>query len=389
MILLGVAPCTAMVFVWSRLTHGHPLFTLSQVALNDAIMMVAFAPLVAFLLGLSAIIVPWDTLITSVVLYIVFPVIIAQWLRRSLLARGQDAFDRAMHRIQPWSSVTAKFEVGYADRAADTYEWAQDYYALLDTELINATPDSQRYINHPQLYQYYLANREQWKTKADFTWLPTDKWNLGLDLEWRNDDYDKSQLGLTRSEWYRSYATATFVPSATLSASIYAGYDNIKNDQGSRAFNGGPEKNAFEIYPPLPQASDPAQNWSIDGEDTSITVGTSLEWQVASDLRMSLGYQYVDTQGQQNFNTNDTGTVVAGDLPDVNTRLHQVEASGTWDVRDNLSLKLDYQFYSYKTDDWAWDNVQPNTIGKVLTFGQGNPNDDINYIGASVIYRWQ
>jgi hypothetical protein len=58
-------------------------------------------------------------------------------------------------------------------------------------------------------------------------------------------------------------------------------------------------------------------------------------------------------------------------------------------VRDNLSLKLDYQFYSYKTDDWAWDNVQPNTIGKVLTFGQGNPNDDINYIGASVIYRWQ
>jgi MtrB/PioB family decaheme-associated outer membrane protein len=293
------------------------------------------------------------------------------------------------YRIQPWSSVTAKLEVGYADRAADTYEWAQDYYALLDTELINATPDSQRYINHPQLYQYYLANREQWKTKADFTWLPTDKWNLGLDLEWRNDDYDKSQLGLTRSEWYRSYATATFVPSATLSASIYAGYDNIKNDQGSRAFNGGPEKNAFEIYPPLPQASDPAQNWSIDGEDTSITVGTSLEWQVASDLRMSLGYQYVDTQGQQNFNTNDIGTVVAGDLPDVNTRLHQVEASGTWDVRDNLSLKLDYQFYSYKTDDWAWDNVQPNTIGKVLTFGQGNPNDDINYIGASVIYRWQ
>ena len=179
------------------------------------------------------------------------------------------------------------------------------------------------------------------------------------------------------------------MPSATLSASIYAGYDNIKNDQGSRAFNGGPEKNAFEIYPPLPQASDPAQNWSIDGEDTSITVGTSLEWQVASDLRMSLGYQYVDTQGQQNFNTNDTGTVVAGDLPDVNTRLHQVEASGTWDVRDNLSLKLDYQYYSYKTDDWAWDNVQPNTIGKVLTFGQGNPNDDINYIGASVIYRWQ
>ncbi|MEY4727220.1 MAG: arsenical-resistance protein, partial [Pseudomonadota bacterium] len=78
LILLAAAPCTAMVFVWSRLTHGHPLFTLSQVALNDAIMVVAFAPLVAFLLGLSAIVVPWDTLITSVVLYIVIPVVLAQ-----------------------------------------------------------------------------------------------------------------------------------------------------------------------------------------------------------------------------------------------------------------------------------------------------------------------
>jgi ACR3 family arsenite transporter len=106
LILLAAAPCTAMVFVWSRLTGGDPLFTLSQVALNDSIMVVAFAPLVAFLLGLSAITVPWDTLLTSVVLYIVIPVILAQWLRRFLLVRGQSAFDAAMSRIGPWS-ITA------------------------------------------------------------------------------------------------------------------------------------------------------------------------------------------------------------------------------------------------------------------------------------------
>lgn len=106
LILLAAAPCTAMVFVWSRLTGGDPLFTLSQVALNDSIMVIAFAPLVAFLLGLSAITVPWDTLLTSVVLYIVIPVILAQWLRRSLLAKGQAVFDGAMARIGPWS-ITA------------------------------------------------------------------------------------------------------------------------------------------------------------------------------------------------------------------------------------------------------------------------------------------
>ncbi len=106
LILLAAAPCTAMVFVWSRLTGGHPLFTLSQVALNDAIMVFAFAPIVALLLGLSSITVPWDTLITSVVLYILIPVLLAQWWRKALLARGQGAFDAALARIGPWS-ITA------------------------------------------------------------------------------------------------------------------------------------------------------------------------------------------------------------------------------------------------------------------------------------------
>ncbi|HEX5373279.1 MAG TPA: ACR3 family arsenite efflux transporter [Aquabacterium sp.] len=103
LILLAAAPCTAMVFVWSRLTGGHPLFTLSQVALNDTIMVFAFAPIVALLLGLSAITVPWDTLLTSVLLYIVIPVILAQALRKVLLARGQAAFDAALAKIGPWS----------------------------------------------------------------------------------------------------------------------------------------------------------------------------------------------------------------------------------------------------------------------------------------------
>ena len=106
LILLAAAPCTAMVFVWSRLTGGDPVFTLSQVALNDSIMLVAFAPLVAFLLGLSAITVPWDTLLTSVALYILIPVALSQWLRRALLARGPGALDAALARITPWS-VTA------------------------------------------------------------------------------------------------------------------------------------------------------------------------------------------------------------------------------------------------------------------------------------------
>ncbi|SAL88169.1 arsenical-resistance protein [Caballeronia choica] len=103
LILLAAAPCTAMVFVWSQLCKGDPYFTLSQVALNDSIMIVAFAPLVALLLGMSAITVPWDTLIISVGLYIVIPVILAQLLRRMLLTRGDAHFRQAVARLGPYS----------------------------------------------------------------------------------------------------------------------------------------------------------------------------------------------------------------------------------------------------------------------------------------------
>ena len=104
LIILAAAPCTAMVFVWSNLTKGEPHFTLSQVALNDTIMVFAFAPIVGLLLGLSSISVPWGTLVLSVVLYIVVPVILAQILRRRLLLTGgQEALNRLLSRLQPLS----------------------------------------------------------------------------------------------------------------------------------------------------------------------------------------------------------------------------------------------------------------------------------------------
>jgi arsenite transporter len=106
LILLAAAPCTAMVFVWSNLSNGEPHFTLSQVALNDVIMVFAFAPIVGLLLGLSAITVPWETLLLSVVLYIVVPVIIAQIVRRSVIASGgAAALTRLLARLQPMSLV--------------------------------------------------------------------------------------------------------------------------------------------------------------------------------------------------------------------------------------------------------------------------------------------
>ena len=106
LILLAAAPCTAMVFVWSNLCEGEPHYTLSQVALNDVIMVFAFAPLVGLLLGVASITVPWDTLLLSVVLYIVIPVVVAQLLRARLVSTGGEAaLARVQARLGPVSLV--------------------------------------------------------------------------------------------------------------------------------------------------------------------------------------------------------------------------------------------------------------------------------------------
>jgi ACR3 family arsenite transporter len=103
LILLGAAPCTAMVFVWSNLCKGNANFTLTQVAINDLVMVFAFAPIVALLLGVSSIPVPWDTLLLSVLMYIVIPLAIAQFIRARLLRHGEAALQAMLARIGPLS----------------------------------------------------------------------------------------------------------------------------------------------------------------------------------------------------------------------------------------------------------------------------------------------
>jgi MtrB/PioB family decaheme-associated outer membrane protein len=288
------------------------------------------------------------------------------------------------YRIQPWTSFTAKLAAMYGNRNAGTYNWDQRYYALLDVNLINATPDNQRFINHPQLSQYHLSNRDRSELKADFTWQPANRWNLNLNLLWREDDYDKTELGLTDSEWQRLHLSASYAATDAITASIYGGYDAIESSQTGRSFRGGQEKNAFAIYPPLPQGSDPSRNWDLDAEDDSATLGANLNWKLSESWELAADYNFVDTTSSQALNS--IGLDVE-DLPDVETRLHHATASGTWHMSEAVSLRLDYQYYRYKSDDFIY-NGSMTSIDRVLTLGESNPNEQIHYVGASAFYRW-
>lgn len=295
----------------------------------------------------------------------------------------------ASFRIRPFTSLNLKLEGLYADRAADTYQWDQRYFALLDAELINATPDNQRFINHPEFSQYYLSNRERSEVRFDAAWLPALRWSLNLNLLWREDNFDKTNLGLLDGEWARAHFSASYAASESFSGTVYTGYDRYRSGQRSRAFRGGQEKNAFATYPPLPQASDRDRDWEIESTDASMTAGASLEWSPTPSLALALSYSFVDTVSEQSFRTYGAPDLQPGDLPDVDTRLHQLEASGTWHLREALSLRLDYQYFRYQSDDWAWQDLQADSLDTVLTFGERNPNETIHYMGLSVLYHWQ
>jgi hypothetical protein len=294
------------------------------------------------------------------------------------------------YRLPIRSNLNLRVEALYGDRDADEYVWDQSYYARLDAERINTTPDSQRYLNHPLLSQYHLATREQVETKLDLDWQPNAAWNLALNLLYRENDYDETALGLTDEEFSSASFTASWVVSDSLVLTGWTSLNEYESRQLGRAFRGGAEKNAFEVLPPLPQASDPARNWDTDVEDEVISLGVGAEWQVSDSMSLSATYSYMDTESDYDF-ANGGGDGLSSDpLPsDYENTMHHLILEGVWHYRENMSIGLNYQYWNYDSEDWAVNGVDENTIDKVLTLGVEPADEDLHYIGTSIIYRWQ
>ena len=294
------------------------------------------------------------------------------------------------YRIAILSNLSSRLEVLYAERAADTYHWDQSYYALLDSGLINRTPDSQRYITHPLLSQYHLSNRDRTDVRLDFDWQPGLAWNISTNLLWREDDYNETELGLSKEKVKRAALTASWLPNSRLTLTAYASYDDYEREQSNRAFRGGIEKNAFEIYPPLPQASDPSRDWGVDNEDEVITVGFGVEWQLRDNISLMADYSYVNTDSDYDFSNGGAADLSTEPLPaDDESEQHHLVLEGIYNLRENLSIKVNYQYWNYDSEDWAIHDLSANSIDKVLTLGEQEADEDLHYIGTSIIYRWQ
>ena len=294
------------------------------------------------------------------------------------------------YRLPILNNLNMRLEALYGDRNANIYEWDQSFYARLDVERINATPDSQRYLNHPLLSQYHLATREQVEAKVDLDWQPNSAWNLMLNLLYRENDYDESELGLTDEEFNSASFTASWMVNSSLVLTAWTSYNDYESEQTGRAFRGGAEKNAFEIFPPLPQASDPARNWDVDVEDEALTIGLGAEWRVSDEIELRADYSYMDTESDYSFANGGAADLSDEPLPsDYENEMHHLVLEGLWHYRENLSFAINYQYWNYDSEDWAIQGVEPNSISKVLTLGVEPADEDLHFIGTSIIYRWQ
>ena len=294
------------------------------------------------------------------------------------------------YRLPIGGGLNMRLEAKYDDRNADRYVWNQSYFARLDSDRINATPDGQRYLNHPLLSQYHIATREQWEGKLDFDWQIGSDWNLALNMLYRENDYDETELGLTDEELNSISFTASWMASDAVVVTAWASGSEYESQQTGRAFRGGAEKNAFEIFPPLPQASDPSRDWSTDVEDETFVVGAGIEWKISDTMELSANYSYQDTNSDYDFSNRGAPDLSADGLPgDYESTMHHAILEGAWHLRENLSVGINYQYWNYDSDDWAIDGLSPGSIDKVLILGEQPADEDLHYIGTSIVYRWQ
>ncbi len=294
-------------------------------------------------------------------------------------------------RSNYFTKLSSRLSFEYKDRSAATYQWDQSYYSLFDSQLINETPNNQRFTNHPLMSQYYLSNREQIVAKWALGYQLNQYWQLDANLFYKNNDYDNSTIGLLEDKLGHTTLSASWFPERNFNLTAYISYDYYESTQMGRAFRGGVEKDPFDIEQPLSQASDPSRNWQLAPEDETLSFGLNGQWEIIKDtLHFVADYRWLDSTSEySSFTSGGAEDLTNIALPNVVSEEHHLSIDTAYFVRTNLTFNLNYQYYQYSGADWAFDNVDPTTIDKVLGTGEYTPDDSIHLISFSVTYRFK
>jgi len=309
-------------------------------------------------------------------------------------------------RSRPMDFWQTRVELAFKDRAASQYQWQRSYYSLFDSQLINETPDNQRYSNHPLLSQFYLANLEQGLAKLNISYSPMTSsflgsWQASFDLMYQENDYDQTTLGLTQNDLLHGTLAGMWNYSKALNFSLYLSFDEVSIEQAGREFTGGIEKSAFESFSPLPQASDPSRNWTISPNEQTLSIGMSADWMVIDKmLELDFDFRLSDsTSSNDNYTSGGASDLTNIPLPDVIGKEQFVSLGALYHMSEQITFKASYQYFKYDSDNWAFNNeysnnintagVSTTTLDKVLATGQSSPNEQVHIFQISLVYRFK
>ncbi|XOV90434.1 MAG: MtrB/PioB family outer membrane beta-barrel protein [Pseudomonadota bacterium] len=309
--------------------------------------------------------------------------------RRDYAAVDETETDQLTFVLAPYTGdrVRHRIEVVAADLSGGTYEWSRSFFTELAVDLINQVPDDQRWTNHPLLRQYHLANQESRSIAWSMTWTLSDTWQLQGLLKSRQVDFDRSELGLTDVNETNLNLSAQYSLSA-FSGWLTLDYGDSGRNQAGRDFLGGLNKPANVVSPPLPEGSDPSRNYHIDQEGKRYSLDLGFEWRVSDRLKASSSYTYLHASEIYEVTVFGARDLVGGDLPAIDTDMHNLVSTLAFSPRPAMTLSLSHRYLRFADENWQLEGLRSDSIGKVLTLGQVNPNENVNMVTLGISARF-
>ncbi|MDX1694734.1 MAG: MtrB/PioB family decaheme-associated outer membrane protein [Ketobacteraceae bacterium] len=290
-------------------------------------------------------------------------------------------------RSRSFEKVTIDIDYQHADRYASEYQWDYDFFALHNAEWINTLPDNQRYINHPLLKQFPVANREQDQWDISLQTLFNPAWSLNARFRGQWQDYDSTVLGLRSRDNLSANLQTNYAASDRWSVYAYAHISEQNDEQDGLQFRPGADKAYNDISVPLFEASDSSRSWRVKADTTAVSLGLGGEFHITPD-KLTLVLDYVMTDTEADYHVSDAGAadITTSNLPQASTRMHQLISELRYQWDPVTELRFGYGYYRYEEDDWAYDTLQVDSIDNVISTGQKPANESINRLTTTIVY---
>jgi len=295
---------------------------------------------------------------------------------------------RGILRFTPLAAIGVRIEATISDRSSGTYDWAQSFLINRTPAFIAQTPVDQRFDNHPLLSQFHLANAETEELKVNVNYTGIDHWSFAFDLQQLDTDYDQTVLGLGKVESHYYGFDIQYFASDHFTSYGTSSWSRYETSMAGRSFGGGIEKPANRVLTPLPQGSDPARNWATDIQDKVFTLSAGLLWQSLSNLSADANYTFVQTESGFIAETGGAVNLDASGLPDLETKMHSLNLSVTYQINEKTGMTFIYQYYDFEESDWATDNVTFDSVPNLVGVGESSLNGQVNLLGVSFQHRF-